>query len=97
MCRDALRSFFGSDIDKRILRTSETAWRSNPLTVGAYSFAKPGGAGGRRVLAEPIQDRLFFAGEATMPESYSTVHGAYLSGQRVAREILEARGQRAAG
>ena len=97
LCRDALRSFFGSDVDKRILRTSETAWRSNTLTVGSYSFAKPGGAGGRRVLAEPIEDRLFFAGEATMPESYSTVHGAYLSGQRVAREILEARGRRAAG
>ena len=94
LCRDALRAFFGSDIDKVILKTSETAWRSDPLTLGSYSYAKPGGSGARKVLATPVDDRLFFAGEATMPHSYSTVHGAWLSGQRVAREILQSRAKR---
>ena len=91
LCRDALRAFFGSDIDKVIRKTDETAWRKNPLTLGSYSYAKPGSAGARVALATPLEDRLFFAGEATMPKSYSTVHGAYLSGQRVAQEILSAR------
>jgi len=91
LCRDALRSFFGSDIEKMILKTTETAWRSDPLTLGSYSYAKPGGAGARQMLATPVNDRLFFAGEATMPHSYSTVHGAWLSGQRVAQEILAVR------
>ena len=91
LCREALRRFFGNDIEKAILKTSETAWRSNPLTLGSYSYAKPGGAGARQVLATPIDDRLFLAGEATMPQSYSTVHGAWLSGQRVAKQILATR------
>lgn len=90
-CRDALRSFFGSDIEKMIVKTSETAWRRDPLALGSYSYAKPGGAGARQVLATPIDDRLYFAGEATMPQSYATVHGAWLSGRRVAQEILTVR------
>ena len=91
LCRDALRSFFGSGVEKSILKTSETAWRSDPLTLGSYSYAKQGGAWARQALATPVDNRLFFAGEATMPHSYATVHGAWLSGQRVAQQILAAR------
>ncbi|MDC1283732.1 FAD-dependent oxidoreductase [Amylibacter sp.] len=47
----------------------------------------PGGHGARQTLAEPLDDRLFFAGEATMSNTQATVHGAYLSGIEVAEKI----------
>lgn len=79
-CMQGLRAIFGADIDKHILRTSETAWQGNPYTLGSYSYAKPSGADARTTLAAPLDDRVFFAGEATMPDAYATVHGAWRSG-----------------
>ena len=87
-CLEALQSMFGSDIAKSIRRTTETAWRGDPNTVGAYSYARPGAGDSRKVLATAIDDCLHFAGEATMTDAYATVHGAYLSGKRVANDVL---------
>jgi monoamine oxidase len=46
------------------------------------------------VLAEPVDGRLFFAGEATSPNFLSTAHGARDSGERAAKEVLAATGKR---
>ena len=43
------------------------------------------------VLAAPVDGRLFFAGEATSPEFFSTAHGARDSGERAAKEVLASR------
>jgi monoamine oxidase len=48
----------------------------------------PGCADCRAVLAAPVESRLFFAGEATSPNFFSTAHGARDSGERAAREVL---------
>ena len=69
-----------------------TAWRADPCTLGSYSYARPGKTDARKVLAGALDKKLYFAGEATMPQAYSTVHGAFLSGQAVARQILRDRG-----
>jgi len=87
-CSEALKSIFGNDITKFINKTTETAWKSNINSYGSYSYALPGGFGAREILAETLDDRLFFAGEATMSNSQATVHGAYLSGIEVAAKIL---------
>jgi monoamine oxidase len=42
----------------------------------------------RATLAKPLEDRIFFAGEATSGDHYATAHGAFTSGQRAAREAL---------
>ena len=42
----------------------------------------------RRPWPKPASDRVLFAGEATQPEHFATVHGAYLSGVREAQRIL---------
>jgi monoamine oxidase len=57
---------------------------------GAYSHALPGHAGTRRELARPFEQRMFFAGEATHPNDFSTAHGAYDSGLRAAEEAIAA-------
>lgn len=65
-----------------------TRWNTNPFSRGSFSYRKAGTTPkDRRILAKPIENRLFFAGEATHDRMYATVHGAYLSGLRAAKEI----------
>jgi monoamine oxidase len=45
--------------------------------------------GARELLAEPHDDTMFFAGEATDTDEAGTVAGALRSGQRAAREVLK--------
>ena len=91
---EELVDLMGSDIRRRLTPLGETGWKSDPFSRGAYSHALPGCAGARAELARPIDDRLFFAGEATSPNSYSTAHGAWESGERAAAEVLAVLGLR---
>lgn len=87
---DRVAEVFGNDIRKHVTRSIGTAWATEPWTLGSYSCARPGQAHQRQELAKPIDDRLFFAGEATIAGAHATCHGAYLSGIRAAQEIAEA-------
>ncbi|GGF41434.1 amine oxidase [Aliidongia dinghuensis] len=91
---DELAGLFGSDIRKRLVPLAASAWTRDPWSLGAYSYAKPGHADDRAILAAPVDDRLFFAGEATSADSFSTAHGAYLSGRRSAEEAAAALSRR---
>ncbi len=63
-------------------------WRSDPFAGGAYSYIPVGGTAAQAQLARPLEDTLFFAGEAANTEGHhGTVHGAIASGLRAAREI----------
>jgi len=64
-------------------------WQADPWSRIGYSYVLVGGAGAREELALPIQETLFFAGEATDAEESGTVAGALRSGQRAAKEVLE--------
>jgi monoamine oxidase len=85
-----LGELLGSDFRRGLTGLSETAWASDPRALGSYSHALPGRAGDRAILAAPVAERLFFAGEATHPTLYSTVHGAWESGLRAAGEAIAA-------
>jgi monoamine oxidase len=87
LAKENLKKSFGSDIVKHVVGHNVTAWRGDPWIRGAYSTALPGQAQQRRRLAEPLDGRLFFAGEATSTEFYSTAHGAHLTGIETAREV----------
>ncbi|MEZ4707924.1 MAG: NAD(P)/FAD-dependent oxidoreductase [Caldilineaceae bacterium] len=66
-----------------------TGWESDPFALGSYSFQKVGcELEDRQRLAAPVDNRLFFAGEATHPHYFATVHGAYETGVRAAREAM---------
>ncbi len=65
-------------------------WGADPFARGAYSYAVPGRAGARAILAAPVDDRLFFAGEACSKADYSTAHGAYLTGIAAAAHAMNA-------
>ncbi|MDP9268657.1 MAG: FAD-dependent oxidoreductase [Acidobacteriota bacterium] len=65
-------------------------WQSDPFSRGGYSYVAAGGEGAERELAAPLDDTLFFAGEAANFEGHNgTVNGAMMTGYRVAREVLE--------
>jgi monoamine oxidase len=87
---DEVVAILGSDYRKKLTPLSESRWANDPFAQGAYSAALPGHAGARAVLAAPVDGRLFFAGEATSPNFFSTAHGARDSGERAAQEVMEA-------
>lgn len=87
---DELASVYGAGIRSKAHALAETAWAADPFARGAYSHALPGHAGARAVLAAPVDQRLFFAGEACSPNAFSTAHGAWLTGQAAAREAIDA-------
>ncbi len=80
---------FGNDIRKHVTRSIVTAWASEPWTRGSYSCALPGQAHQREQLARSLDEKLFFAGEATSVGDHACCHGAFRSGIRAAREIAE--------
>jgi monoamine oxidase len=91
---DEIAGFLGNDIRRKLKPLAESRWAHDPFARGAYSHALPGHAGDRAVLAAPVDGRLFFAGEATSPNFFTTVHGARDSGERAAKEVLAALGRR---
>ena len=62
-------------------------WQADRFAGGAYSFLRVGGGDARKMLAAPLEETLFFAGEATNSDDTGTVAGALDTGYRAAREI----------
>lgn len=82
-----LRVMFGDDIPEPE-GMLVTRWGKDPFAFGAYSHIPPFASGDDYdALFEPVDDVLYFAGEATSREYPSTVHGAYLSGVAAAEEM----------
>jgi monoamine oxidase len=86
-----LTGVLGNDFAKRLTPIHVHRWGADPFARGAYSYAVPGKADCRAVLAAPVDDRLFFAGEACSKHDYSTAHGAFHTGIAVAEEVMKAR------
>ncbi len=87
---DEIVALLGSDYRRRLTPLAASRWAHDPFARGSYSHAMPGCADCRAVLAAPVDGRLFFAGEATSPNFFSTAHGARDSGERAARELRAA-------
>lgn len=85
---EQLAAHFGADAKSRIGRSQITRWSREPWILGGTSAAAPGSGANRRLLAEPVLDRIFFAGEALHESWYGTVAGAWVSGERAADATL---------
>ncbi len=85
-----LAALFGNEVRRNLRPLIASSWSRTTRIGGAYSYALPGQAAARQRLARPFEDRLFFAGEATNGQDFSTAHGAHDSGVRAAGEALAA-------
>ncbi len=82
-----LRQMYGAKIPNAIGYLI-TRWQQDPFSYGSYSCMTTGATPrDRKILGEPVNERLFFAGEATSQEYPATVHGAFLSGVEAAKKI----------
>jgi lysine-specific histone demethylase 1B len=64
-------------------------WTTNPFIKGAYSYSTIGMGDARKVAAQPVDKKLYFAGEAmNINGHHQTVHGAVESGYKAVINIL---------
>ena len=65
-------------------------WTTNPFIKGAYSYSTVGMGNARTIAAQPVSDKLFFAGEAmNINGHHQTVQGAVETGYREVINILK--------
>ena len=87
MLMEALGEIFG-DVPAPT-HTLVTRWGGDENAMGAYSYMQVGTLGGSDydILAAPVGDTVFFAGEGTCREHPATAAGAFLTGLREAGRI----------
>jgi monoamine oxidase len=84
-----LRRLLGAPlVDRSFGPAQVTRWGGDPFAFGSYAIARPGGAGARLVLAEPLLERVHLAGEATaLGGWHGTAGGAWLAGRAAVHRI----------
>ena len=82
-------SLAAGTLDGELLSWHAHDWQADPWSLGAYSYAPKGAAGASELMAQPVAETLFFAGEHTDTTGHpGTVHGALRSGLRAAAQVL---------
>ena len=79
---------FGSNAQKAVVRTRSTSWSKQPWALGAFSSAPSGAIEARKLLSEPLNDLVWFAGEAVNQTFWGTVGGAWQDGERAADAVI---------
>ncbi|KAL3372199.1 hypothetical protein AABB24_008644 [Solanum stoloniferum] len=85
-----LRKLYGEKKVPDPVASVVTNWGKDPYSYGAYSYVAVGSSGeDYDILGRPVENCLFFAGEATCKEHPDTVGGAMMSGLREAVRIID--------
>ncbi|OMO75320.1 Amine oxidase [Corchorus olitorius] len=85
-----LRKLFGEASVPDPVASVVTDWGRDPFSYGAYSYVAIGASGeDYDMLGRPVENCLFFAGEATCKEHPDTVGGAMMSGLREAVRLID--------
>ncbi len=86
---DDLADGLGSAVKHLIVHGRHFTWSDDPYAYGSYSFPTVGMEDTRDILQRPVDDTIYYCGEATNTRGHpGMVHGAIEEGKRVAREIL---------
>lgn len=72
------------------IATDSHDWHADPFSGGPWALLRPGADRARQDYIRPIEDRLFFAGEAAPGPWATTLGGAWASGRAAARAIHDA-------
>ena len=90
--KNALATMYGPQLVAKIedASTKVTHWGKNEWTLGAYSAALPGKSHMHEAMARPVDDRIFFAGEACGPAEFNgSLPAAFISGLKASRAVQE--------
>ncbi|MGA7616192.1 MAG: NAD(P)/FAD-dependent oxidoreductase [Thermoanaerobaculia bacterium] len=88
---DELATLLGverSELDERFVDWRHHDWSADPWSRGAYSYPGIGGEAARHALTAPVEETIFFAGEALSEKNYGTVEGALETGRRAAEAVV---------
>jgi monoamine oxidase len=89
ICAELDQMFGGTVATDGLVDSHVENWFANPYIQGTYSYPIVGSANARELLAAPIDNKIFFAGEATHTEGHwATVHGALETAYRAADELV---------
>jgi len=95
-CLQSLAIIFGIDIDllkAELVTYSIHDWMTAPYIRGGYSYETVGSEAARARLRQPLEDTLFFAGEALYEgTALATVEAALHSGKEAAGKIIASAG-----
>ena len=88
-CLAVIFNITKDELQKEIARSKIMNWPADPYTQGAYSYTTIETKEVLPILQEPINNILFFAGEALYNgKDIATVEGALASGKDVVEKIL---------
>jgi len=87
---ETVQKIFGGDPASRLVRAAASTWWTDPWSLGAYSYASAGDVPQRAILARPLANQVFFAGEAATVDRHSSLPGAWLSGKAAAESAVAA-------
>lgn len=86
---ERLAAIFHPEQKPVVVESVITRWQLDQFSQGAYSYVSVDGTvADHDLVGWPVQQSLFFAGEATSRSHPGTVHGAYISGLRAAKEVI---------
>jgi monoamine oxidase len=88
---NTLQKIYGNGNIPNPINYKITRWNNDNNTLGSYSYSSVGSKqpNDRKNIASSIDNKIFFAGEATSSLYPATVHGAYLSGLEAFNQILK--------
>jgi monoamine oxidase len=75
-----LATLLGQDVKRHLGRGRATPFDLDPWLGGGYSYGRFGYGNQRAALAEPVDERIHFAGEACSVEFPASADGAFRSG-----------------
>ncbi len=78
------------ELREELLYHKINCWHNHPFIKGGYSYMTTESVNAKKILSHPVEDIIFFAGEALYRgESQGTVEAALQSGRLVAKLIKE--------
>ena len=85
-----LDEMYDKQASKYFIKSHIEDWTVNPFIRGAYSYSTVGMGNARKIAAQSIQNKIFFAGEAMNRNGHhQTVHGAMETGYQAVRNIID--------
>ncbi|GAA3967524.1 flavin monoamine oxidase family protein [Mucilaginibacter dorajii] len=89
---NSLANIFNYDIDKlteKLLSWQIVNWTAYEFTLGSYAYDTIAADRARKIICQPIQDTIFFAGEYLYEgTAMGTVEAALTTGLRMAERVL---------